>query len=129
VCRVLNLCPGTYYGRRRRPPSVRAQRDAVLIEQIKDVRQAGYGTYGAYRVHKHLRRQGVRVARCTVASRRAARGQVGDRRAWGPHAARGAELGARSCALRLLGCTNIAEGNRWARDDFQLPMMALGLTI
>jgi predicted transposase YbfD/YdcC len=32
-------------------------------------------------------------------------------------------------ALRLLGFTNIAEGTRWARDDFQHPMMALGLTM
>ncbi|TMR02189.1 IS3 family transposase [Actinomadura soli] len=66
VCRVLDLCPGTYYDRKRRPPSARAQRDAVLIEQISDVHQASYGTYGAYRVPKQLRRQGVQVARCTV---------------------------------------------------------------
>ncbi|WP_230421458.1 IS3 family transposase [Actinomadura soli] len=66
VCRVLDLCPGTYYGRKRRPPSARTQRDAVLIEQITDVHQASYGTYGAYRVHQQLRRQGVQVARCTV---------------------------------------------------------------
>lgn len=66
ACRVLDLCPGTYYGRERRPPSARAQRDAVLLEQIKDVHQATYGTYGAYRVHKQLRRQDVQVARCTV---------------------------------------------------------------
>jgi predicted transposase YbfD/YdcC len=32
-------------------------------------------------------------------------------------------------ALRLLGFTNIAEGTRWARDDFQHPLMALGLTM
>lgn len=38
VCRVLDLCPGTYYGRKRRPPSARARRDAVLIEQIKSIR-------------------------------------------------------------------------------------------
>ncbi|MGP4029948.1 IS3 family transposase [Actinomadura sp. 3N407] len=30
---------------------------------MKDVHQASYGTY---RVHKQLRRQGVQVARCTV---------------------------------------------------------------
>ncbi|GAA0551112.1 hypothetical protein GCM10009546_11460 [Actinomadura livida] len=66
VCRVLNLCPGTYYGRKRRPPSTRAQRDAVLSEQIKDVHQANYGVYGSRRVHQQLRRQGVQVARCTV---------------------------------------------------------------
>ncbi|MFI0349962.1 IS3 family transposase [Actinomadura sp. 9N407] len=66
MCRVLNLCPGTYYGRERRPPPARAQRDAVLLEQITDVHQASYDTYGAYRVHKQHRRQGVQVARCTV---------------------------------------------------------------
>ncbi|WP_024935019.1 IS3 family transposase [Actinomadura welshii] len=38
----------------------------MLIEQITDVHQASYSTYGAYRVHKQLRRQGVQVARCTV---------------------------------------------------------------
>ncbi|MEV3923497.1 IS3 family transposase [Actinomadura coerulea] len=59
MCRVLDLCPRTYYGRKRRPPSAGVQRDAVLIEQITDVHQASYGTYGAYRVHKQLRRQGV----------------------------------------------------------------------
>lgn len=31
-------------------------------------------------------------------------------------------------ALRLLGFTNIADGTRWARDDFQHPLIALGLT-
>jgi predicted transposase YbfD/YdcC len=30
--------------------------------------------------------------------------------------------------LRLLGFTNIAEGARWARDDFTHPLIALGLT-
>jgi predicted transposase YbfD/YdcC len=32
-------------------------------------------------------------------------------------------------ALRLLGFTNIAEGTRWARDDFQHPLIALHLTM
>lgn len=58
--------PGTYYGRKRRPPSPRAQRDAVLIERIKDVYRANYGVYGARRVHRQLRRQGMQVARCTI---------------------------------------------------------------
>jgi putative transposase len=66
VCRVLDLCPGTYYGRKRRPPSAREQRDAVLVEQITKVHAANYGVYGARRVYRALRRQGVLVARCTV---------------------------------------------------------------
>ncbi|NKZ04251.1 IS3 family transposase [Actinomadura latina] len=80
----MDLCPGTYYGRKRRPPSAvrrppsaRAQRDAVLIKQITDVHQASHGTYGAYRVHKQLRRQGVQVARCTVERLMRARGLQG----------------------------------------------------
>ena len=32
-------------------------------------------------------------------------------------------------ALRLLNHTNIAEGTRWARDDFHNPLIALGLTM
>lgn len=56
VCRVLDLCRAPIYGRKRRPPSAHAQRDAVLTEQIEAVHQASYGTYGAYRVHKQLRR-------------------------------------------------------------------------
>src|SRR5256885_12167401 len=32
-------------------------------------------------------------------------------------------------ALRLLGFTNIAEATRWARDDFQHPLIALNLTM
>lgn len=66
VCRVLSLCPGTYYGRKRRRPSARAQRDAALLEQIKGVHAANYGVYGARRVYQQLKRQGVSVARCTV---------------------------------------------------------------
>jgi predicted transposase YbfD/YdcC len=31
-------------------------------------------------------------------------------------------------SLRLLGFTNIADGTRWARDDFHHPLIALGLT-
>ncbi|GIH53009.1 hypothetical protein SAMN05421833_1585 [Microbispora rosea] len=32
-------------------------------------------------------------------------------------------------ALRLLNHTNIAEGTRWARDDFRNPLIALILTM
>ncbi|MEO3853259.1 hypothetical protein [Acrocarpospora sp. B8E8] len=31
-------------------------------------------------------------------------------------------------ALRLLNFADIAEGTRWARDDFHNPLIALGLT-
>jgi hypothetical protein len=47
VCRVLDLCSGTYYGRKRRPASARNARDAVLLEQIRDVHQATTGSMGS----------------------------------------------------------------------------------
>jgi putative transposase len=80
VCRVLQLCPGTYYGRKRRPPSARDQRDAVLMEQIQEIHTANYGVYGARRVHQQLQRQGVQVARCTVERLMRAHGLEGVRR-------------------------------------------------
>jgi hypothetical protein len=32
-------------------------------------------------------------------------------------------------ALRLLNFTNVADGSRWARDDFRNPLITLGLTM
>jgi putative transposase len=66
ICRVLGVPASTYYARKRRPPSVRAARDMVLVERIRRVHQANYGVYGARRVWRQLRRDGVQVARCTV---------------------------------------------------------------
>jgi putative transposase len=80
VCRVLDLCPGTYYGRKRRPPSARARRDGDLLEQIKQIHADNYSVYGARRVHQQLRRQGVSVARCTIERLMRAEGIEGVRR-------------------------------------------------
>ncbi|WP_143118728.1 IS3 family transposase [Actinomadura madurae] len=66
VCRVLGLCPGTYYGHECRPPRPGTRRDAVLTERIQFVHQANYGVSGARRVHQQVRRQGRQVTRCTM---------------------------------------------------------------
>ena len=68
VCRVLEVAPSTYYAvkAREREPSMRARRDAELIERIRYVHRESYGVYGVRKVWWQLQREGVAVARCTV---------------------------------------------------------------
>ena len=66
ICRVLRehglqIAPSTYRAATTRPPSARAQRDAVVLEQIRAVhgdREIGRGLYGVRKVHAQLRREG-----------------------------------------------------------------------
>jgi transposase InsO family protein len=71
ICAVLPIAPSTYHAwkvRERDPScqSARTQRDAVLQPAIQRAWTATGGRYGAQRVWKQLRREGVVVARCTV---------------------------------------------------------------
>ena len=72
ICRVLPIAPSTYhtYAARRAHPErqpARAQRDAGLRERITHVWQAHFRVYGVRKVWRQLQREGVAVARCTVA--------------------------------------------------------------
>jgi putative transposase len=71
ICDVLPIAPATYYERRARAldPSrqpARAQRDAVLREEIRRVWTENFSVYGAQKVWKQLQREQFDVARCTV---------------------------------------------------------------
>jgi putative transposase len=66
ICRELQVAPSTYYAARARPPSRRARSDEETVVKTKDVHRENYGVYGARKVHAQLRRDGHRVARCTV---------------------------------------------------------------
>jgi putative transposase len=72
ICRVLAIAPSTYHAHaaRRVDPgkaSARAQRDTVLRAHIRKVFDANFGVYGARKVWRQLGREGIPVARCTVA--------------------------------------------------------------
>jgi transposase InsO family protein len=72
ICRVLPIAPSTYYEAkaRERDPTrlpLRAMRDEQLRPEIRRVHAENYGVYGARKVWKQLKREGFRVARCTVA--------------------------------------------------------------
>ena len=71
ICRVLPIAPSTYHAHaaKRADPgklSARARRDASLRTDIKRVWDANFQVYGARKVWRQLRRDGERVARCTV---------------------------------------------------------------
>jgi transposase InsO family protein len=71
ICRVLPIAPATYYARRARArdPSLRPdreKRDEGLSAQIRRVWSENFQVYGAEKVWRQLRREGVDVARCTV---------------------------------------------------------------
>jgi putative transposase len=72
ICRVLPIAPSTYHARAaaRADPakgSARSRRDVVLCAEIRRVHEANFGVYGVRKVWCQLGREGVPVARCTVA--------------------------------------------------------------
>ena len=72
ICRVLPIAPSTYHEHavRRADPSrlpLRAQRDAELRREVQRVFEENLCVYGVRKVWHQLRREGVPVARCTVA--------------------------------------------------------------
>jgi putative transposase len=66
ICTVLQFAPATYYAARSRPPSARAHRDEALRPEIRRVFEENFAVYGADKVWTQLKREGIRVARCTV---------------------------------------------------------------
>jgi len=71
ICEVLPIAPSTYFRHQahRVDParrSARARRDEELRVEIRRVWDAHFQVYGPRKVWRQLRREGVRVARCTV---------------------------------------------------------------
>jgi transposase InsO family protein len=69
ICEVVGFPVSTYYAAKKRAgnPSARAVRDEELLVEIRRVWEGkGRKLYGAEKVWKELRREGVEVARCTV---------------------------------------------------------------
>ena len=72
ICAQLPIAPSTYHEQKVRAadPSrlpARAVRDAALREHVERVWKENFGVYGVRKVWRQLLREGVEVARCTVA--------------------------------------------------------------
>ncbi|WP_409975804.1 IS3 family transposase [Escherichia coli] len=82
VCSELHIAPSTYYHcqqQRHRPDkrSARAQRDDWLKKEILRVYDENHQVYSVRKVWRQLLREGIRVARCTVARLMAVMGLAG----------------------------------------------------
>lgn len=67
LCGALGVSVSGYYAWRGRQASQQKQSDAVLLQAIRGVYQAGRGLYGSPRIHAALRQQGVSCSRKRVA--------------------------------------------------------------
>jgi putative transposase len=72
ICRVLPIAPSTYHAHaaRRVDPDTapaRVRRDVVLRQHIRRVWEENFQVYGVRKVWRQLGREGIEVARCTVA--------------------------------------------------------------
>ncbi|WP_425333420.1 IS3 family transposase [Escherichia coli] len=82
VCSELHIAPSTYYHcqqQRYHPDkcSAHAQRDDWLKREIQRVYDENHQVYGVRKVWRQLLREGIRVARCTVARLMAVMGLAG----------------------------------------------------
>ena len=100
ICAMLPIAPSTYYEHRarerdpgRRPD--REKRDETLREAIRRVWNENFAVYGAKKVWRQLRREGMDVARCTVERLMRALGLRGTVRGRAFRVTTEADLGAR----------------------------------
>jgi transposase InsO family protein len=77
ACVLLDVSRSAYYQWSKHIPSARADDDAQLGERITGIHHESRGTYGAPRVHRQLRREGIRCGRKRVARLMGRRGLVG----------------------------------------------------
>jgi len=64
---VLQVAPSTYYDAKRRPPSARAERDAVLRPQLRELWEKNYSVYGRRKLTRAASKAGLGVGRDQVA--------------------------------------------------------------
>ncbi len=85
ICRELAVAPSSYHAHAARladpaKRSARARRDDEIKQQIGQVHEASLGLYGTRKVWHQMRREGSKVAKCTVERLMRAMGLAGVRR-------------------------------------------------
>ena len=85
ICHELAVAPSSWHDHATRLAdpqlrSARARRDDEIRQQIVRVHEASFGLYGTRKVWHQLRREGIKVAKCTVERLMRAMGLAGIRR-------------------------------------------------
>jgi len=121
ICAVLPIAPSVYYEHKARQadPSrlpARAKRDAVLCREIERVWHDNKRVYGARKVWRQLRRDGIEVARCTVERLMRQLGLSGTVRGRRPRTTVPAEVAARPADLVDRDFTAERPNQLWVAD-------------
>ena len=66
ICKVLPIAPSTYYASKNQKLSEREQRDQELKPEVMRVWEESGCRYGARKIFRQLKREGFKVACCTV---------------------------------------------------------------
>ncbi len=80
LCDVLSVSRSGFYAWKKRPPSARAKADAQLAVEIAAAHKRSRQRYGSPRVHRALRKRGVRVGKKRVERLMRDEGLVGRRK-------------------------------------------------
>lgn len=85
ICHELAIAPSSYHTHAARladasKRSARARRDDALRAQIERVHAASFGLYGSRKIWHQMRREGIKVAKCTVERLMRTMGLAGIRR-------------------------------------------------
>lgn len=85
ICHELAIAPSSYHTHAARladasKRSARARRDDALRAQIERVHAASFGLYGSRKIWHQMRREGIKVAKCTVERLMRTMGLAGMRR-------------------------------------------------
>jgi putative transposase len=121
ICRVLSehgcqVAPSTYYAAKVRPPSPRAQRDALMIPVLVALWAANYRVYGAHKLWNAARRAGHDIGRDQVARLMRAAGIVGVSRRRRLRTTRPDDTAARHPDLVRRDFTATAPNQLWVTD-------------
>ena len=121
ICRTLAaagvaVAPSTYYAAKTRPPSARAERDAALRPEIARVHRDNSGVYGVRKAWRTLNREGVPVARCTVARNMRVLGLAGAVRGKTKRTTVAADVGPRPLDRLDRDFSAPAPNRRWVAD-------------
>ena len=116
ICTTLQVAPSTYYAAKSRPPSARAQSDAALKPEVARVHAANFGVYGARKLWRQLRRDGVAVGRDRVARLMNELGLAGVVRGKVPRTTWPAAVSERPADLVQRRFTAVAPNRLWVAD-------------
>lgn len=124
MCRVLRVSSSGFYAWRYRPPSARAQRDLLVLEQVRHFHARSDGTYGAPRLVGDLRDVGLRVGQKRIARVMRVAGLVGVSRRRGVRTTRRGAVETPAADLVRRDFTATAPNQVWVADITYVPTWA-----